>query len=81
METIHAKDLREVIETYGGAAEARPVMTETEITDFKQAKLKFEKSFFKKALDKFKGNITLTAQKIGMAQSNLSRKLKELGLR
>jgi two-component system nitrogen regulation response regulator NtrX len=48
--------------------------------DFKTAKLQFEKEYLAKALSSQQGNITATARLIGMAQSNLSRKLKELGI-
>jgi two-component system nitrogen regulation response regulator NtrX len=48
--------------------------------DFKTAKLQFEKEYLVKALSSQQGNITATARLIGMAQSNLSRKLKELGI-
>lgn len=51
-----------------------------QISDFRMARLNFEKNFLKKALDSNNGNITATARAIGMAQSNLSRKLKELGI-
>lgn len=49
--------------------------------DFKKAKDTFEKEFITNALARNNDNITSTASEIGMAQSNLSRKLKELGLR
>jgi DNA-binding NtrC family response regulator len=48
---------------------------------FKEARVLFEKEYFTEALKSCEGNITMTANKIGMAQSNLSRKIKELGLR
>lgn len=50
------------------------------VADFKAAKLQFEKEYLTKALTMKDGNITATARLIGMAQSNLSRKLKELGI-
>ncbi|MBD3420854.1 MAG: response regulator [Chitinivibrionales bacterium] len=49
--------------------------------DFKSAREQFEKEYFNSVLEKNSGNITATAASIGMAQSNLSRKLKELHLR
>jgi two-component system, NtrC family, nitrogen regulation response regulator NtrX len=49
--------------------------------DLRTARDRFEKDYFSAVLAKNKGNITATAASIGMAQSNLSRKLKELGLR
>ncbi|HEX3020706.1 MAG TPA: sigma-54 dependent transcriptional regulator [Chitinispirillaceae bacterium] len=51
-----------------------------QISDFRQAKIEFEKLFLKNALEAHHGNITATARTIGLAQSNLSRKLKELGI-
>jgi two-component system nitrogen regulation response regulator NtrX len=49
--------------------------------DFKTAHRLFENDYFSALLTKHSNNITSTAAAIGMAQSNLSRKLKELGLR
>jgi two-component system nitrogen regulation response regulator NtrX len=49
--------------------------------EFKAAREEFEKDYLKAVLKKNQGNITATANAIGMAQSNLSRKLKELRLR
>lgn len=49
--------------------------------DFKSAREQFEKDYFTTVLRKSNNNITLTAASIGMAQSNLSRKLKDLGLK
>ena len=54
--------------------------TTSDIPDFKTAKLEFEKSYLCRALESCNGNITATARLIGMAQSNLSRKLKEMGI-
>jgi two-component system nitrogen regulation response regulator NtrX len=51
------------------------------VTDFRTARLEFEKRFFARAMAAAKGNITAAAQAIGMAQSNFSRKIKQLGLR
>lgn len=49
--------------------------------DFKTARNQFEKDYFSSVLKKNDNNITLTAASIGMAQSNLSRKLKELSIK
>ncbi len=48
---------------------------------YQEAKIDFERDYFREVLEKNSGVITATASAIGMAQSNLSRKLKELGLR
>lgn len=61
------------------ASEAIPGSS-LQMQDFRTAKIEFEKQFLKQALDAHLGNITATARAIGLAQSNLSRKLKELGL-
>jgi two-component system nitrogen regulation response regulator NtrX len=49
--------------------------------DFKTAREKFEKDYLAAVLARAGNSITAAANAIGMAQSNLSRKLKELGLR
>lgn len=49
--------------------------------DYRSARLAFENDYFQTILDRFDNNITASAAAIGMAQSNLSRKLKDLGLR
>ena len=55
-------------------------ITIDESLDFRVARINFEKEYLRKVLDNNGGNITMTARAIGMAQSNLSRKLKELGI-
>ena len=47
---------------------------------FKEARLKFEKAFISAKLKKFKGNISQTAESIGMERSNLHKKIKAFGL-
>lgn len=49
--------------------------------DFRAARNQFELDYLNCMLTRHEGSITATAAAIGMAQSNLSRKLKELGLR
>ncbi|MCL2844044.1 MAG: sigma-54 dependent transcriptional regulator [Chitinivibrionia bacterium] len=49
--------------------------------DYKTATEAFELDYFTNLLEKNGGNITLSAAQIGMAQSNLSRKLKALGIK
>ncbi|MFQ6611056.1 MAG: sigma-54 dependent transcriptional regulator, partial [Fidelibacterota bacterium] len=48
------------------------------IDDFSEAKREFETQFLKEKLKKSKWNISATADKLGMRQPNLSRKIKEL---
>ncbi|MDO5577439.1 MAG: helix-turn-helix domain-containing protein, partial [Fibrobacter sp.] len=80
-ETIDKKD---ITEQYSQKTKSQSDETAEnnllEYKDFKIAKLEFEKQFLKAALDSHQGNITATARTIGLAQSNLSRKLKELGI-
>ncbi|MBC8214657.1 MAG: sigma-54-dependent Fis family transcriptional regulator [Candidatus Marinimicrobia bacterium] len=49
-------------------------------SNFSKAKLRFEQLFLEKALQANNWKISQTAESIGMAQPNLSRKIKELGL-
>ncbi len=60
---------------------SEPVVGLTSTTsDFRQAKIEFERQFLKNALLQHNGNITATARAIGLAQPNLSRKIKVLGI-
>ena len=47
----------------------------------KEAREKFEKDYLTSQLKKHKGNISLTAEFIGMERSALHRKLKTLGIK
>jgi two-component system nitrogen regulation response regulator NtrX len=61
---------------------AIPDKDETLMTmdSFKEAKTKFEKAFIAKKLQQFKGNISQTAEAIGIERSNLHKKIKLYGL-
>ncbi len=48
--------------------------------NFKEARQLFEKEFLKRKITKFRGNISQTAEAIGLERSYLHRKLKSLGL-
>jgi two-component system nitrogen regulation response regulator NtrX len=63
------------------AKPAGPADSEYATLDARAAREKFERDYFSAVLARNNGNITAAAAAIGMAQSNLSRKLKELGLR
>ncbi|MCF7842597.1 MAG: sigma 54-interacting transcriptional regulator, partial [Lentisphaeria bacterium] len=52
-----------------------------EAKSFQQARQEFETYYLQQQLEKFDGNISRLARTLGLQQSNLSRKLKELGLR
>jgi two-component system nitrogen regulation response regulator NtrX len=47
---------------------------------FKAAKTEFEKNFIIKKLREFDGNISKTAEAIGLERSNLHKKIKAYGL-
>ena len=47
---------------------------------FKDAKIKFEKAFIARKLREFNGNISQTAEAIGLERSNLHKKIKAYGL-
>jgi len=47
---------------------------------YKEAKLNFEKHYIEKKLREFEGNISRTAEAIGLERSNLHRKIRSYGL-
>ena len=51
-----------------------------ETTDFQSKKREFEARYLTEQLRKHNNNITQTSQALGLHQSNLSRKLKELNI-
>jgi len=77
-DVIHAKDI------------PAPFNLESEITEefesymmvdsYKEAKTIFEKAFITKKLREFNGNISQTAEAIGIERSNLHKKIKTYGL-
>ena len=50
------------------------------VDTYKEAKGEFERAFIKKKLREFKGNISQTAEAIGIERSNLHKKIKTYGL-
>jgi len=67
-----------------------PFNLESDITDgmesslaavsYKEAKINFEKTFIARKLQEFNGNISQTAEAIGIERSNLHKKIKAYGL-
>lgn len=57
-----------------------PVQPEAFADSYKEAKWKFEKRYIEKKLKEFDGNISRTAEAIGLERSNLHRKIKSYGL-
>jgi DNA-binding NtrC family response regulator len=78
--TIDRQTLLSVVPTQTPTSSVQSTITYDHY-DYKTARERFENDYFKAVLEKAGGNITAAAATIGMAQSNLSRKLKELGLR
>jgi two-component system nitrogen regulation response regulator NtrX len=50
------------------------------LSSIKEAKVEFEKAFVEKKLLEFKGNISQTAEAMGIERSNLHKKIKAFGL-
>jgi len=50
------------------------------LASLKEAKVEFEKAFVEKKLREFKGNISQTAEAMGVERSNLHKKIKAYGL-
>ena len=50
------------------------------VPDYREAKAQFEREFLRRKLDENGGNITKTAEAIGIERTNLHRKMKSLGL-
>ena len=50
------------------------------LSSIKEAKIEFEKAFVEKKLLEFKGNISQTAEAMGIERSNLHKKIKAFGL-
>ena len=63
-------------EIHGEGAEELLKMADS----YREAKIDFEKSFIARKLQEFDGNISKTAEAIGLERSNLHRKIKAYGL-
>lgn len=63
------------------ATDVSPTHSFFETKSFQEVKQEFESFYLHQQLEKFDGNISRLAENLGLQQSNLSRKLKELGLR
>jgi two-component system nitrogen regulation response regulator NtrX len=77
-ETIHSKDIPPPFNQASYVGE----VSETSLMhgSFKEAKMRFEKGFIEAKLREFNGNISQTAEAIGMERSNLHKKIKAYGL-
>ncbi len=66
----------------GGGRAADPELEPTLLEmDFKSARAGFEKSYLEKKLAQNEGNVSRTAEAVGLERSHLHKKLKSLGLK
>jgi two-component system nitrogen regulation response regulator NtrX len=64
------------------AAGAPPALAQAlELTDYKEARAAFEKLYLEKKLAEFSGNVSATAEAVGLERSHLHKKLKGLGVK
>ena len=74
----------EVVSTlrHGFKQEAKPQFSGElfSMDDFRQARLNFERQFLERKLEMNDGNISRTAEQIGLERSHLHRKIKALGI-
>ena len=75
--TINAKDIPS-LEKEGQTDAPEDLLQMAD--SFRAAKVDFEKNFIAKKLQEFDGNISKTAEAIGLERSNLHRKIKAYGL-
>jgi len=50
------------------------------MVDFRAARAAFEREFLRRKLEETEGNVTRTAERVGLERTNLHRKIKSLGL-
>ena len=78
-DTIEAEDVRPSLTSdSGGASDSSYSFLETK--DFSEVRKEFEVFYLTKQLEKFNWNISEVAVNLGMAQPNLSRKIKQLDI-
>ena len=81
-ETIDADTIRRFLSLSGPpAAPARKTSPAAfSINDFKEARQNFEREYLQLKLEENQGNITRTAEVVGLERSHLHKKLKSLGI-
>ena len=77
-DVIRAIDIPQPFNQEPGAAEKQELFITED--SFRDARAQFEKAFIAKKLREFKGNISQTAEAIGLERSNLHKKIKMYGL-
>ncbi len=75
---IHANDIPSPFNRETGMEEG--LESSLMVDSYKEAKGHFEKAFIARKLKEFKGNISQTAEAIGIERSNLHKKIKAYGL-
>jgi two-component system nitrogen regulation response regulator NtrX len=75
---IHANDIPAPFNRETGMEEG--LESSLMVDSYKEAKGHFEKAFIARKLKEFKGNISQTAEAIGIERSNLHKKIKAYGL-
>ena len=75
---IHAKDIPS---PFNQESDIKEDLKSNLMADsYKEAKNNFEKAFIARKLREFNGNISQTAEAIGIERSNLHKKIKAYGL-
>jgi two-component system nitrogen regulation response regulator NtrX len=75
---IHAKDIPP---PFNQELETKDEFESTMMADsYKDAKIQFERAFIARKLREFNGNISQTAEGMGIERSNLHKKIKAYGL-
>ena len=81
-ETIDAATIRNFMGMSGPhlAAIRKTALTPFSTTDFKEARRLFEREYLQQKLEENEGNITKTAEMVGLERSHLHKKLKSLDI-
>jgi two-component system nitrogen regulation response regulator NtrX len=82
-QTITRADLPEQMHGRGNHAPGAPpdLTRALEMADYKEAKAAFEKLYLENKLAEFAGNVSATAEAVGLERSHLHKKLKGLGIK
>jgi psp operon transcriptional activator len=78
-EEIHPSDIPAPFNQGEGAA-AGPEVSPADFDTYREARAEFEKAFIARKLREFNGNVSQTAEAIGIERSNLHKKIKAYGL-
>ncbi|MHA1569270.1 MAG: sigma-54-dependent transcriptional regulator [Alphaproteobacteria bacterium] len=77
-EQVSAEETRNALKMAPAKAETFDVMLD--IDDFREARSAFEREYLVRKLEENEGNITKTAESVGIERSNLHRKIKTLNI-